>query len=75
MKITACLKKAKDLTWSLRHNPNCPSPYEVRMCGRKAGRINYDQGDLIGYGKTLAEALENVLAKREAAYAVPLSRG
>ena len=74
MTITACLKKAKDLTWALRHNPNCPSPYEVRMPGRKAGRINYDQGDIVGYGKTLAKALEDALKKREAAYAVPLPR-
>lgn len=42
------------MTYVLEHNPNCPSPYKVRL---PRGVINIRK-DAIGYGRTFAEAFE-----------------
>ncbi len=43
-------------TFQVEHNPNCPSPFLVRMIGKGRGRIYADERDALGYGQTLAEA-------------------
>jgi hypothetical protein len=58
-------------TFVVQHNPNCPSPFLVRLGG--AGPIDmkpygdglglrpHQTGDILGFGKTLAEAAEDAL--------------
>ncbi len=62
------MERILNKTFSVHHSPNCPSPWLVRMCGfHRAvidGRPANTTGDRLGYGKTLKEAVTNVLAKR-----------
>lgn len=59
------------LTFAVQHNPNCPSPWLVRLPGRGAGSIDlkpygaigsglaplpHKTKDALGFGKTFAEA-------------------
>jgi hypothetical protein len=57
--------KIESHTFMVRHNPNCPSPYEVRLCGaypRIDGlEARTESNDAIGCGKDLTEAFENAL--------------
>ena len=48
-----------NLTYMVRHNPNCPKPFEVRLSGRPVDT------DDIGYGMTLEEAARAALAMRQ----------
>ena len=56
----------KTLTYVLEHNPNCPSPFLVRLVG-SAGVIDFKApgltADILGYGNTFEEAAEQALAK------------
>ena len=56
-----------ELTFAVQHNPNCPSPWLVRMPGVMSGAIdmkpyNEPEGssqrtrDALGFGKTLEQA-------------------
>ena len=51
-------------TFEVQHNPNCPSPFLVRMVTPGTGRLDSlppnVTKDTIGYGKTLTEAADNV---------------
>lgn len=55
-------------TFSVHHNPNCPSPFEVRLVGKSAGRLDnlYRQftRDILGYGRTFEEAAKEAWIKR-----------
>jgi len=47
--------------YAVQYNPNCPSPYLVRMGGKGAGYIDcifpYSaSSDIFGFGKSFAEA-------------------
>jgi hypothetical protein len=48
-----------DKTFSVHHNPNCPSPFQVRLVG-ELGVIDHRHPavscDVIGHGQTFAEA-------------------
>jgi hypothetical protein len=69
----------KGLTYMVRHNPNCPKAFEVRLTGagllatvswlgtisRQYGRNQPIDNDDKGYGDTLEEAAENAIAARE----------
>ena len=58
------------LTYTLQHNPNCPSPFLVRMpCGLLMldNRLAGSTEDALGYGKTFEEAAANALKIDEAA--------
>ncbi len=65
-------KKLSELTYEIQHNPNCRSPFLLRLPGPKGildhlpyrGSDNLTQ-DILGFGKTLAEALEKALETRE----------
>jgi len=46
-------------TYRVEHNPNCPSPYLVRLIAKNKARIVGDKTDACGYGKTLQQAAEN----------------
>lgn len=59
------LKEIAKLTYSVRHSPNCPSPFEVRLVQRGRGHIHYDKNDIIGYGKTFDEAAEQALKVKQ----------
>jgi hypothetical protein len=56
-------------TFAVQYNPNCPSPWLVRLIGRKAALIDlkpYSRftapedmtGDILGFGKTFEEAAD-----------------
>ena len=45
-------------TYRVEYNPNCPSPFLVRLVAKGRSRIYGDEKDALGYGKTLDEAAE-----------------
>lgn len=50
------------VTYMIRHNPNCPSPYEVRTAGR-AGLVEpHNPKNLVTHGLTLEQAVEHMVA-------------
>lgn len=63
-------------TFVVQHNPNCPSPWLVRLPG-KSGRIDlkpyghtfppvkHETDDILGFGKTLDDAARAALSARE----------
>lgn len=44
-------------TYMVRHNPNCPSPFEVRTSGGAFMVDAHERRNLVSYGKTLEEAM------------------
>ena len=75
MLIDTCPKELKEQTFSVHHNPNCPSPFEVRLLGPKFAVLdNFPRGgkyektkDICGYGKTLEAAARDALKKQKQA--------
>lgn len=61
-------------TFQVEHNPNCPSPYKVRLVQYERGRIHGTEDDAIGYGKTLGEAAERARIQRDAVKALAIAR-
>ncbi|RRY08830.1 hypothetical protein [Brucella anthropi] len=69
-------KELRELTFAIQHNPNCPDKFLIRLPGR-SGRIDLkpyadqlgfrksETEDVIGFGKTLAEALATALKHQE----------
>lgn len=69
----AGLERLRDVAYAVQHNPNCPAKYLVRLVG-KSGRIDLkpygnhfpsvkrETGDVLGFGKTIDEAIDNALA-------------
>lgn len=60
-----------DCTYMVRHNPNCPKRFEVRLSGMgllaaMGTGPGLKLGDAIGYGDTADEAAANAIADREA---------
>jgi hypothetical protein len=62
------IEALKDRTYMVRHSPNCPKRFEVRLTGLglliEASRsfAQLKQSDAIGYGDTADEAAANALA-------------
>jgi hypothetical protein len=52
-------------TYMVRHNPNCPSPFEVRTCGGAFMIAPNEPRNFISYGRTLDEAMAKARAKIE----------
>lgn len=54
-----------EVTYAVEHNPNCPSPFMVRLVGLCKGRIDHlpksQTADILGYGLTFDEAAEAAL--------------
>lgn len=63
------LDQLAEKTFAVQHNPNCPSPYLVRLAGKDRGRIDLNPRnqthDILGYGKTLCEAAAATLEIQE----------
>ncbi|MCZ7470296.1 hypothetical protein M0412_10820 [Agrobacterium sp. O3.4] len=69
----AGFERLRDVTYAIQHNPNCPAKYLVRLVG-KSGRIDlkpygnhlprvkHETGDVLGFGKTLDEAIDKALS-------------
>ena len=68
----------KKLTHAIEYSPNCPSKYLVRLVGN--GQIILDNrppgktDDILGYGKTLAQAAKAALLKKKKGDANELKR-
>lgn len=55
------------LTYMIEHNPNCPSPFLVRLPdGILDKRPTYETSDFFGYGETFEDALEHAVAMKNA---------
>lgn len=60
------------LTFAVQHNPNCPSPWLVRLPGNgpidmlpygdPLGLVRHQTGDILGFGKTFGEAARAALS-------------
>jgi hypothetical protein len=53
----------RDETYMVRHNPNCPMPFEVRTCGTAGFVTDTEPRNFVGYGKTADEAAAKVIEK------------
>jgi hypothetical protein len=63
------------LTFAVQHNPNCPSPWLVRLPGKgpidmlpygdPLRLVKHQTGDILGFGKTLEEAARAALTASE----------
>lgn len=64
------IESIKDLTYMVRHSPNCPKPFEVRLSGGglldQYSRRAYmrTRRDFVGYGMTAEEAAAEALAQK-----------
>lgn len=65
--MSTVIEKLNKLTYVVQHNPNCPSPFLVRLCGHSVPSIDlrpYEETrDILGFGKTLEEAAASALSK------------
>ncbi|WP_320196273.1 hypothetical protein RMR10_004395 [Agrobacterium rosae] len=67
------LERLKDITYAVQHSPNCPAKFLVRLVG-KSGVIDLkpyggpftfmknETTDILGFGKTIDEAIDKALA-------------
>lgn len=53
------------ITYMVRHNPNCPSPYEVRTCGGAFMVDAREARNFVSHGVTLDEAMLRAAGKIE----------
>lgn len=62
------IEALKDRTYMVRHSPNCPKRFEVRLTGMALlmsfadGPRRMQYRDVIGYGDTAEEAAADALA-------------
>jgi hypothetical protein len=70
------ISRIAHLTYSLQHNPNCPSKYLIRLAGDDSGIIDNrsyssmaenQTKDRLFFGVTLAEAIDKALADEKIA--------
>lgn len=62
------IEALKDRTYMVRHNPNCPKRFEVRLTGMgllasMTGGPQMQTRDAVGYGDTADEAAADALAQ------------
>ena len=61
--------RLKHTTYVVEHNPNCPSPFMIRLVGNIGGVVDKlppsKTNDLIAYGETLLVAAEHAFAKQD----------
>jgi len=59
------------MTYVVEHNPNCPSPFLVRLVGVGKGILDKlpsrTTRDVLGYGQTFEDAAKEALAMKQAA--------
>lgn len=63
-----------ELTFRVEHNPNCPSPFLVRLVQWGRGSIDGTDQDAIGHGRSLAEAAERARIQRDAVRAIAIAK-
>lgn len=61
------IEALKDRTYMVRHSPNCPKRFEVRLTGMAllasmSNGPHMKRSDAVGYGDTADEAAANALA-------------
>ena len=63
------LEKLHIHAFVLEHNPNCKSPFLIRLSGFGKGHIVSksieETGDVVGCGETLEEAAKSAISQRE----------
>lgn len=63
------LERLNQKTYAVQHNPNCPSPFLVRLVGPGSSRLDLkcyrETKDILGFGKTMANAARVALKKQE----------
>lgn len=60
------IEALKSRTYMVRHNPNCPKRFEVRLTGAGITRLGFPPyvmppKDIVGYGDTADEAAADAL--------------
>ena len=73
----ATMRRLNKLTYAVQHNPNCASPFLVRLCGSSIIDLRpaSETRDILGYGKTLVEAGAEALRKYGHLMKDPLRKG
>ena len=61
-------------TFQVEHNPNCLSPYKVRLVQYGRGQIDGTEADAIGCGKSLSEAANRARIQRDAVKALAIAQ-
>ncbi len=60
--------KLRSLTYAVIHNPNCPSPFQVRLVAERAAMLDHlacsRTRDVCGHGQSLEEAARDAWNKR-----------
>ncbi len=63
------LGQLSEKTFAVQHSPNYPNPYLVRLTGENKGIVDLKPShltaDILGYGKTLGEAVTMALEIQE----------
>lgn len=69
------LSRLSNVTYSLHHNPNCSSPYLIRLIGKDQGCLDFlpyvtffgeeVTKDTLCFGKTLSEVVEEAIKTLE----------
>ncbi len=56
------------VTFSLHHNPNCSSPFQIRLVGPNTALLDNlhpsKSRDIIGHGPTMEKAAQNAWLKK-----------
>ena len=74
-KDETAVAQLSELTFAVQHNPNCPSPWLVRLPGSSGaidmkpygdgiGLVRNQTADILGFGKTFADAANVALARK-----------
>ena len=62
------VEKLRSVTFSVHHNPNCPSPFQVRLTGESIGHLDNlhrkETKDILGHGKSFEEAAQEAWQKK-----------
>ncbi|MBW8285873.1 MAG: hypothetical protein K0M55_19975 [Rhizobium sp.] len=75
-RLSEGMEAASKLTFAAQHNPNCPSPWLVRLVGPSGRidlkpygngfpRVKHETEDVLGFGKTFGEAFRAARAYME----------
>ncbi len=74
-KDETAVAQLSELTFAVQHNPNCPSPWLVRLPGSSGaidmkpygdgiGLVRNQTSDILGFGKTFEDAAKSALARK-----------
>ncbi|MBT6691080.1 hypothetical protein HOB10_01960 [Candidatus Parcubacteria bacterium] len=61
-------RKLRDITYSVHHSPNCPSPFQVRLIGHGMAILDNlhrrSTKDILGYGQSIEDAARDAWHKK-----------